>query len=72
MLLIQKPLFEGNKWEEIYASNQAMKISFNSARYRRVDSYAMDLLRRMLKIDPKERIKAEEILAHPFLKMQEL
>ena len=49
-----------------------MKISFNSARYRRIDSYAMDLLRRMLKIDPKERIKAKEILSHPFLKMQEV
>lgn len=27
----------------------------------------MDLLKRMLKIDPKERITAEEMLSHPFL-----
>ena len=27
----------------------------------------MDLLRRMLKADPRERISAEEILEHPFL-----
>ena len=38
LLLVQRPLFEGKKWEEVYESNQAMKISFKSARYRRVDS----------------------------------
>lgn len=27
----------------------------------------MDLLRKMLKIDPKDRITAEEMLNHPFL-----
>jgi serine/threonine protein kinase len=44
-----------------------MKFSFNSAIYKAVDSSALDLLRRMLKKDPKDRIKASEILNHPFL-----
>lgn len=31
----------------------------------------MDLLRKMLKINPEERITAEQALSHPFFKEEE-
>lgn len=67
IMLVQKPLFEGRKCEEIYENNKKMKFNLYSETYKSVDSEALDLLRRMLKVDPKERIKAGEILNHPFL-----
>ena len=39
----------------------------SSSLYKNVDSEALNLLRRMLKADPKDRIKASDILTHPYL-----
>lgn len=58
ILLVKKQLFEGKKIEDIYENNKKFKFNLNSSLYKAVDSEALDLLRRMLKIDPKERIKA--------------
>jgi len=35
-----------------------LKFNLSSPIYKNVDSEAMDLLRRMLKVNPKDRIKA--------------
>jgi hypothetical protein len=35
-----------------------MKFNLNSSLYKNIDAQALDLLKQMLKIDPKERIKA--------------
>jgi serine/threonine protein kinase len=51
----------------VYESNRKCNFSLDSPSYERVDPQAMDLLRRMLLLDPKERITAEEMLRHPFL-----
>jgi serine/threonine protein kinase len=44
-----------------------MKFNLTSLAYKKIDPDAMDLLEKMLKIDPRERIKPHEILQHPFL-----
>jgi serine/threonine protein kinase len=40
----------------------------NAAEYEKVDDLTMDLLKKMLKINPEERITAEQALNHPFFK----
>lgn len=67
ILLTRKPLFEGRKFEEVYENNRKMKFNLASPQYKTIDPVAMDLLEKMLKIDPKERITASEMLAHPYL-----
>jgi serine/threonine protein kinase len=67
ILLTKKTLFEGRKFEEVYENNRKMRFNLNTLLYKKVDPEAMDLLERMLKIDPRERIRPEEILRHPFL-----
>lgn len=44
-----------------------MKFDLSSPIYNNIDGEAMDLLRRMLKANPEDRIKANEILEHPFI-----
>lgn len=67
ILLAKRPLFEGKTCEEVYEKNKKCDFNLNAPAYRNVDAQAMDLLRRMLKVNPKERITAEELLNHPFL-----
>lgn len=67
ILLTKKALFEGRKFEEVYENNRKMRFNLTSLNYKKVDPEAMDLLQRMLKIDPRERIRPAEILKHPFL-----
>lgn len=44
-----------------------MRFNLNQPQYSQIDPEAMDLLARMLRIDPRERIRPGEILQHPFL-----
>lgn len=53
ILLVKKPLFEGRKFEEVYENNRKMRFNLNSPAYQKVDQDAMDLLAKMLKVDPK-------------------
>ena len=43
------------------------KISFEGPQFRSVSQNAIDLLRRMLRRDPKQRISIEEVLAHSWI-----
>lgn len=72
ILLVRRPLFEGKKCEEVYENNKKLKFNLHSSIYKNVDAEALDLLRRMLKTNPQERIKASEILAHPYLAGSEM
>ena len=67
ILLTKKTLFEGRKFDQVYENNRKMRFNLSSSLYKSIDSQAMDLLSKMLKIDPRERIKAAQILQHPFL-----
>ena len=51
----------------MYDNNKHMRFNLNSPEYREVDPVAMDLLVRMLEIDPSVRMTAAEVLSHPFL-----
>ncbi|CAM5999463.1 unnamed protein product [Sphagnum balticum] len=67
IMLVRRPLFDGKKFEEVYENNKNMKFNLSGSIYKGIDADAMDLLTRMLKANPKERIKASEVLTHPFL-----
>ena len=66
ILLTRKAVFEGSKYEEVYKKNKEMKINLESERYANIDPQALNLLSRMLKAKPQERIKAEEALNHEY------
>ena len=44
-----------------------MNFNIHSPEYALIDSDAMDLLEKMLKVNPTERITTAEMLRHPFL-----
>lgn len=67
ILLTARPLFAGKTFEEVYENNKKMNFDLDSSEYADVDPQAMDLLRKMLTVDPRQRISAGAVLAHPFL-----
>jgi calcium-dependent protein kinase len=71
LLLFGKSLFKGKTYNEILSENRSCSFDLNSAEYEKVDELAMDLLKKMLKINPEERITAEQALSHPFFKCEE-
>ena len=48
-----------------------MKFNLNSSQYSMVDPQAIDLLRKMLEIDPYTRIPASRLINHPFFSNNE-
>ena len=58
ILLVRKPLFEGSKYDEVYRKNKEMDFRLEGERYGQVEGEAMDLMRKMLLADPKQRITA--------------
>ena len=70
ILLMARPLFGGKKFEEVYDNNKNMRFNLNSSIYSNVDPQAMDLLQKMLKVNPAERLTANEVLNHPFLSFE--
>ena len=67
ILLVKRPLFEGSTCDEVYENNKKCKFNLNASMYDRVDPQAMDLLKKMLELNPTERMTAEDMLRHPFL-----
>ena len=65
-MLTRKAVFEGTKYEEVYKKNKEMNIKLEGERYSNVDPQAMNLLRKMLLSNPKERVSAEEALNHEY------
>lgn len=66
IMLTRKAVFEGTKYEEVYKKNKEMNIKLEGERYSNVDPQAMNLLRRMLLSNPKDRVSAEEALNHEY------
>lgn len=48
-----------------------MKINFEGERYSNLNSEALELLKKMLVANPKQRITAKEALSHGFFKGME-
>ena len=59
ILLTRKALFEGTKYQEVYKKNKQMKINLDDDKYKNIKSESMDLLKRMLIANPKNRISAD-------------
>lgn len=52
----------------MHEENKNCSFSFEGEEYQKVEPIVMDLLKKMLKIDPEERITAEAALAHPYFR----
>jgi serine/threonine protein kinase len=46
--------------------NRSCDFTLEGSEYEKVDQFVLDLLKKMLKVDPEERITAEAALSHPF------
>ncbi len=68
LLLFGKSLFKGKTYNEILNQNRSCTYDLEAAEYQKVDELSMDLLKKMLKTNPEERITAEQALSHPYFK----
>lgn len=66
ILLLGVSAFPGKTYNEVLAQNRASNLTFDGEEYKRLDSDALNLLVRMLKKSPQDRITAAEALAHPY------
>lgn len=58
ILLLGVSAFPGKTYNEVLAQNRASNITFEGSEYNSVDPHALNLLKRMLKKTPSERITA--------------
>lgn len=65
-LILGRSIFDGKKYQEILTENRACAFNFQKDIYRTCDPYAIDLLKKLLDVNPKTRIQAHEALRHPY------
>jgi calcium-dependent protein kinase len=68
LLLFGKSVFRGKTYSEVLTENRLCNFNLFSPEYQQTDEVIMDLLRKMLKMNPEERITAEQALNHPYFK----
>ena len=66
-LLCGKPPFEGKNQQQLFESILKFKIKWPKG----FDPVATDLVKKLLKIDPAERLSLEAMLEHPFFEKNE-
>ena len=59
-------VFPGKKFNDVLKKNKACKINLDLPVYQSLSLNARDLMRRMLEVDPKQRIDALSALNHKF------
>lgn len=59
ILLFGKSIFKGKTYNEVLAENRLCNFSLEGSEYEQVGKTTMDLLKKMLKVDPEERISAK-------------
>jgi serine/threonine protein kinase len=68
ILLSGSPPFYGRTHPEIFQRIKAGRWGFHGRNWESVSEGAKDLVRRMLVQDPAQRITAEGVLQHPWIK----
>jgi len=68
VMLCGKPPFWGNYSEQIKKMKME-KYPMSDATWQRTSSEAKELIRGLLKNDPKKRLSLDQVLAHPWLRM---
>lgn len=66
ILLLGVSAFPGKTYNEVLSQNRASNITFEGEQYSKLDSNTLDLLTKMLKKNPNERITANEALNHAY------
>jgi calcium-dependent protein kinase len=69
ILLCGYPPFNGNDDDEIFESIKKRKFVYPDAEWANISNEAKDLINKMLS-DPLNRLTAEQVLSHPWLKKQ--
>lgn len=67
ILLTGKPAFNGKSYNTIVHQNKVAKINYSSHVFDVVPPQGLDLLKKLLISDPKERIRAPLALKHEYL-----
>jgi serine/threonine protein kinase len=57
-LIFGRSIFDGKKYQEILTENRACAFNFYKDMYRTCDPFTIDLLKRLLDVNPKTRIPA--------------
>jgi serine/threonine protein kinase len=66
VLLTNRPLFPGIKYDEVYRANKQFQYDFESDNYKDISDKAIDLMKKALILVPEQRITAEDALKHPY------
>lgn len=66
VLLTGRPLFRGEKVDDILEKNKNCELIFPDQLWSKISPDARDLCEKLLKRDPKERITAKDALQHPW------
>lgn len=72
LLLTGKSAFGGKTYNEVLSQNRAGTVNMTIDELKNVPEEAKDLLEKMLKKKPEQRISAEDALKHPYFKLQPL
>lgn len=70
ILLCGFPPFHSDNTAELYRQIKRGDYSFPDPYWTNVSDLAKDLVTKLLKVDPKERLNAEEVLAHQWVKRE--
>ena len=66
ILLCGEPPFQGETEEEIFANVKKGYINFSKPKFRNVSENCIDLIKKLLTLNKKNRIKASDALKHKF------
>ena len=66
LLVFGKSVFKGKTYNDVLHENRSCGFKLEGEEYERLDKFVLDLMKKMLKTDPEERITAEAALSHPY------
>ena len=66
--MLRRTPFEGDTFNEVLKANKQCFINFENPEYSCIPQTALDLLKKMLEIDPKKRINVTAALSHDYFK----